>query len=298
MGSAETSSWQSLGGLSSVGLAAVTLLLVFSAAGVVNASNVDAMKPVGIGWVAFFAMALAIPVGVRAKDQHARTLVWGYGLASGAMIVSASLFLLPQAFGLAQGAVDPGVGMKYAGAGVAAGLLTGFASHTIGHRFAHVDLGFDHTVVELSAHSLAAGVIIGIVYGTMPALGIGLGLAIVSHKGPAGYAAARRLAAKGKAPSILLLPATGVGLTAIPASFLDLSGDPVVTAAVFGFAAGVFLHVAMDFLPRCELGGEVYEVAQVSDDAHHLLDRLRVHAVTSTFLGGVVVFVAWLAVSA
>jgi ZIP family zinc transporter len=186
--------------------------------------------------------------------------------------------------------------MKYAGVGVATGLLTGFASHTIGHRFSHMDFGFDHTAVELSVHALAAGVIIGIVYGTMPELGIVLGLAIVSHKGPAGYAAARRLAANGKSPTVLLLPAAGVGLTAIPASFLDLSGEPLVTAAVFGFAAGVFLHVAMDFLPKCELGGEVYDVAQVSDDAHHLLDRLRVHAVASTLLGGAVVFVAWLLV--
>ncbi|WP_440989040.1 ZIP family metal transporter [Haloarchaeobius baliensis] len=296
MGSTESFSWRGVDDLSRVGLVAVASLLALSAAAVVAAPSTDAMKPVGIAWVAFFAMALAIPLGVRARDQHARALVWGYGLASGAMIVSAALFLLPQAFGLAQGAANPATGMKYAGAGVAAGLLTGFGSHTLGHRFAHVDLGFDHTAVELSAHALAAGVIIGIVYGTMPELGVGLGLAIVSHKGPAGYAAARRLASNGQTPTVILLPATGVGLTAIPASFLDLSGEPLVTAAVFGFAAGVFLHVAMDFLPRCEIGGEVYEVAQVSDDAHHLLDRLRVHAVGSTALGGIVVFVAWLLV--
>ncbi|WP_439027169.1 ZIP family metal transporter [Haloarchaeobius sp. DT45] len=280
----------------SVGLAATGLLIAFSVGAVLLSESTATLKPVGIGWVAFFAMALAIPLGARAKDQHAKTLVWGYGLASGAMVVSAAMFLLPQAFGLAQGAANPGVGMKYAGVGVAAGLLTGFGSHTIAHRFGHLDLGFDHTAVELSTHALAAGVIIGIVYGTMPAIGIGLGLAIVSHKGPAGYAAARRLAANGKSPMVLLLPATGVGLTAIPASFLDLSGDPLFTAAVFGFAAGVFLHVAMDFLPKCELGGEVYEVAQVSDNAHHLLDELRYHAVGSTLLGGGIVFVAWLLV--
>ncbi|WP_435333616.1 ZIP family metal transporter [Haloarchaeobius sp. TZWWS8] len=296
MGTTEYVSNKLGGGVSSVGLGATALLVALSVGAFVSAESTDALKPVGIAWVAFTVMAVAIPLGVRARDQHAKALVWGYGLASGAMVVSAAMFLLPQAFGLAQQAANPGVGMKYAGVGVAAGLLVGFGSHTIGHRFAHIDVGFDHTAVELTAHALAAGAIIGIVYGTMPPLGIGLGLAIVSHKGPAGYAAARRLAANGKDASVLLLPAAGVGLTAIPASFLDLSGDPLLTAAVFGFAAGVFLHVAMDFLPKCELGGEVYEVAQVSDNAHHLLDRLRYHAVGSTFLGGGVVFVAWLLV--
>jgi len=70
-----------------------------------------------------------------------------------------------------------------------------------------------------------------------------------------------------------------------------------VNAVVFGFAAGVFLHVAMDFLPRCEVGGEVGEVARMSDDAHALLDKLRVHAVVSTSIGGLAVFLAWLFVT-
>jgi len=68
-------------------------------------------------------------------------------------------------------------------------------------------------------------------------------------------------------------------------------------AAVFGFGAGVFLHVAMDFLPECETGTEVGEVAQLSENAHALLDRLRVHAVVSTALGAVAVFLAWLVVA-
>jgi ZIP family zinc transporter len=44
------------------------------------------------------------------------------------------------------------------------------------------------------------------------------------------------------------------------------------------------------------VGGEVGEVANVSGDAHELLDRLRLHAVLSTSLGGLAVFLAWLAV--
>ena len=135
------------------------------------------------------------------------------------------------------------------------------------------------------------------VYAAMPTLGPLLGLAIVSHKGPAGYAAAYRLAREERPVWPLLVPAAGVGLTAIPSALLAVPPAPVVNAAVFGFASGIFLHVAMDFLPRCEVGGEVYELASLDAPADHgLLDTLRLHAVTSTALGGLAVFVAWLLV--
>lgn len=268
-------------GRSRVGLGAVGAFVLLSGL----AASAGLWKLLGIAWVAFLGMAVALPLGARATDAlHARKLVWGYGLASGAMITSALVFLVPSA-------IDHHP--AYGGFGIAAGVLAGFASHTVGHRLTHHDVGVDHTVLELSAHALSAGVIIGIVYGNMPTLGPLLGLAIVSHKGPAGYAAARRLANEGKTVSVLLLPAAGVGLTGILAALVALPQVPVLNALVFGFAAGVFLHVAMDFLPRCELGGEVYEVAQVTDDAHALLDVLRVHAVGSTAVGGLVVFVAW-----
>ncbi|USZ67497.1 ZIP family metal transporter [Halorussus salilacus] len=242
-------------------------------------------KVVLIAWVAFAAMAGAALLGGRTgASTDAGRLVWGYGLASGAMITSAAVFIVPDAI-----AHHP----KYGGFGIAFGVLAGFGAHTLGHRAMHADLPFDHTAVELTAHSLSAGAIIGLVYGNMPDLGLLLGLAIVSHKGPAGYAAADRLRRSGKPVSVILLPAAGVGLTAIPAALLELPSSDPVNGLVFGFAAGVFLHVAMDFLPRCELGGEVYEVAQVTDDAHSLLDRLRTQAVVSTGLGGAVVFAAW-----
>ncbi|WP_162224549.1 ZIP family metal transporter [Halorussus amylolyticus] len=240
-----------------------------------------------IAWVAFAAMAGAAVLGGQAGvSTDAGRLVWGYGLASGAMITSAAVFIVPGAIG--QHA-------EFGGFGIAFGILVGFGAHTLGHRATHTGLPFDHAAAELTAHSLSAGAIIGLIYGNMPDPGLLLGLSIVSHKGPAGYAAAHRLRRSDKPVSILLLPAAGVGLTAIPSALLQLPSSGPVNALVFGFAAGVFLHVAMDFLPRCELGGEVYEVAQVSDDAHSLLDKLRTRAVLSTGLGGVVVFAAWLA---
>jgi ZIP family zinc transporter len=204
------------------------------------------------------------------------------------MVTSAAVFLLPSAIGHHA---------QFGGFGVALGVLVGFGSHSIGHRLAHVEMPLDRTVAELSAHALAAGVVIGVVYGNMPELGLLLGLAIVSHKGPAGYAAAARLARKGGDTTTLLLPAVGVGLTAITAASLQLPAAPAVRGVVFGFATGIFLHVAMDFLPRCELGSEIHDALAVDGDAHDLLDRLRLHAVGSTVLGGVAVFVAWVALA-
>jgi ZIP family zinc transporter len=270
--------------LSPLGLVATVVLVVLSAVGLATGTE----KVTVIAWVAFVAMAVGAFGGGRATTSYPKRLVWGYGLASGAMVASSAVFLLPQAIGL-----SPRVG----GFGVAAGLLLGYAAHVIGHRLAHIDVGLDLTAAQISAHALSAGAIIGLVYGAMPELGLLLGLAIVSHKGPAGYAAAHRLRTAEFPVSALLLPAAGVGLTAIPAALLPVPEVAALNAAVFGFATGIFLHVAMDFLPSCEVGGEVDEVCSLSEHSHAQLDRLRLHAVASTFVGGFAVFVAWLAVA-
>jgi ZIP family zinc transporter len=271
--------------ISRLGAASVVGLVGLSALAV----RTELWKLLGISWVAFVAMAGGAVLGGRAAGrERARTLVWGYGLASGAMVTSALVFIVPDAI-----SHHP----AYGGFGIALGVIAGFAAHTVGHRATHHELPMDHTALELSAHALAAGVIIGVVYGNLPELGPLLGVAIVSHKGPAGYAAARRLVDDDRSHWVLLVPAAGVGLTAIPSGLVSLPAVPTANAVVFGFAAGVFLHVAMDFLPRCELGGDVYELAQLSPDAHQLLDRLRLHAVSSTALGGLAVFVAWLVVA-
>jgi ZIP family zinc transporter len=258
----------------------------------VLALSLGVRKVVVIAWVAYLAMAVGTWLGGRVRETNAHRLVWGYGLASGAMIMSAAMFLVPQAIGLGSGAAEPRLG----GVGLAAGIVVGYSGHTIGHRLTHLDLPFDVSTAEISAHALSAGLVIGVVYATMPGLGILLGLAIVSHKGPAGYAAARRLVRAEKSPTVLLLPAAGVGLTAIPMALVPVPQSPVFNAVVFGFAAGVFLHVAMDFLPNCEAGSEIDEVVSGDVASHHLLDQLRTHAVASTVVGAVVVVAAWLAV--
>ncbi|WP_340098194.1 ZIP family metal transporter [Salinibaculum salinum] len=270
--------------LSPIGLGGTALLGAFSAV----ALAMGLTKVLVISWVAFAAMSLGALVSSKSDTSYPTRLVWGYGLASGAMVTSSAVFLVPQAIGL-----NPRIG----GFGIAAGLLVGYAAHVIGHRLSHIDVGLDLTAAQITAHALSAGFIIGIVYGSMPELGLLLGLAIVSHKGPAGYAAAHRLRESGKPVSALLLPAAAVGLTAIPAALLPVPEAPAINGAIFGFAAGVFLHVAMDFLPSCETGGEVDQVCSLSEHSHRRLDQLRSHAVGSTAVGATAVFLAWLVVA-
>lgn len=257
------------------------LLLVFTLLAILQAN----WKVVGISWTAFVAMALAIPLGIRATSQNnLNRLVAGYGLASGAMITSAAIFLVPTAVNH-----HP----VYGGLGIAAGIIVGFAIHTLNHGLSHTSSSLDPVVLELTSHALAAGLIIGIVYATMPKLGLLLGLAIVSHKGPAGYAASRRLALQGKSAGLLLLPAAAIGLTALPVSLLNITGNAIVNALIFGFATGVFFHVAIDFLPECEVGGKIHQETDLDHDEHHKLDQYRKWAVLNTFAGGLIVFALW-----
>ncbi|MEF8881014.1 MAG: ZIP family metal transporter [Halapricum sp.] len=267
-----------------LGLGSAGAFLLVSVLAVVT----DQWKLLAISWVAFGAMAGGALLGARTHDRHPTRLVWGYGLASGAMITSAAVFLVPQAIN--QHA-------KMGGFGIAAGVLIGYNAHTIGHRLTHLDLPMDTTATELAAHALSAGLIIGVIYGAMPELGLLLGLAIVSHKGPAGYAAARRSTLAGVSALPILLPAAGVGLTAIPIATIAFPESATFNAAVFGFASGVFLHVAMDFLPSCEVGGEIDQLADHDDHSHALLDRMRTHALASTTLGGLAVFAAWFVIT-
>ncbi|MEF8851954.1 MAG: ZIP family metal transporter [Haloarculaceae archaeon] len=270
-----------------VGVVSVLALLGLSALAVTS----GVWKVLVIAWVAFAAMAVGAFLGARAEATNPYRLVWGYGLASGAMVASASMFLVPQA--IAIGISAPEAATQLGGIGVALGLVVGYSAHVLGHRLTHLDVGIDLTTAQIAAHALSAGAIIGLVYGSMPTLGLLLGLAIVSHKGPAGYAAARRLRRSGRSAMALLLPAAGVGLTAIPTAVVALPDVAALNAVVFGFAAGIFLHVAMDFLPNCEAGSEIDQVCSLHEQSHELLDELRTHAVGSTVLGGAVVVAAW-----
>jgi len=268
-----------------LGMAGVTVLVGLSAFTVVSG---DQPKLLVISWVAFVAMAGGTVVGARESTARPRGLVWGYGLASGAMVTSAAVFIVPPAIGQ-----QPELG----GFGLAAGLLVGFAGHTVGHRLTHYDLPIERTTAELSAHALTAGAIIGVIYASLPGIGLVLGLAIVSHKAPAGYAAARRLGQRDCSVVSMLFPSSGVGLAALAVAAVTPRFDPGIRALVFGFSAGIFLHVAMDFLPHCETGSDIHEAATNTGHSHEVLDTLRTHAVASTAVGAVLVALGWLVVT-
>jgi ZIP family zinc transporter len=201
-------------------------------------------------------------------------------MSSGAMITSTTLFLVPAAIGH-----DGPLG----GIGIAAGLIGGFAVHMLHVPAVWKRIAVAPVVWELSLHSMGAGVVSGAVYAAMPSLGPLLGLAIVSHKGPAGYAAARRLRRHRQSPLVLLLPAAALGGAAIPVAMAAFpTGDIVHAFLFFGGATGLFLHVALDFLPHCD-----WEHPG-PDDAHETHDggsSPQGTAVLSTVLGGTVVVV-------
>jgi len=269
-----------------VGIAGVVLLGGLS---VLAYSVGVTWKLIAVSWVAFSAMAIGAPLGARTA-QTARPVetVWGYGLASGAMVTSAALFLIPQALG------QHG---QFGSLGIAAGFLTGYVGHALGHRLTHLNLPIEQTAAELTVHALAAGAIIGAIYTAMPSLTSILGVALVSHKAPAGYAAARRLADRDRSVVALLLPAAAVGLIALPVGMTGLSPAPMVRGLLFGFGAGVFLHVAVDLLPECTAGSDTCPVDAAGDsDAHRFQDRLRTHAAVSSLGGAAAVVAAWLVV--
>lgn len=258
---------------SRIGIASLILWVALEAAGIAT----GLWKLAGISAIAFAALAGGATLGAlsgRGRSQH--VMAWGSGLASGAMITSACIFLLPTAI-----RSQPAAGSYGLALGMFAGFLVHLASGFMGDRMRYGD----SATVKLTLHALAAGTVIGLVYAGMPKLGLALGVAIVSHKAPAGYAAARQLSKTGGAVSQLLLPASAVGLAALPVGLIHPAGSPVATGLIFGFATGIFLHVAMDFLPARESGDQ-------SDSTWRQRSRLEMGA--APLLGGLLVFLAWL----
>jgi len=73
-------------GVSLAGVGSVVALLALSGAAVAG----GVLKVLVIAWVAFAAMSLGAFLGSRADETNPHRLVWGYGLASGAMVTSAA----------------------------------------------------------------------------------------------------------------------------------------------------------------------------------------------------------------
>ncbi|WP_123591367.1 ZIP family metal transporter [Salinisphaera orenii] len=205
-----------------------------------------------IALAAFAAMSAGAALGYRATGSSAAWQALD-GVAGGAMIAAACVLLLPAAIEL-----DP----PLAGLGVALGLLFGLALHRACRKRAWRPgaLG-ESSLIALTVHSAGAGVVIGMLYGQMPELGLWLGTVIVAHKLPAGYAIARRLRAQGGALAGVALPACAVGLVAVPVATAAgvLPPSAAVGAVCQGLAAGVFLHVGLECVALEGPGGAAVE---------------------------------------
>lgn len=202
--------------------------------------------------------------------RHAsdRALNWAMGISAGLMLTSSSAFLLPTA--IARGYPQLG------GFGVAAGLTSGYALRRVADRVHSPRASLDDVVLRLVLHTFSAGIVIGVIYSALPGVGLLLGMTIVAHKGPAGYAAARRMRVAGRSVVPLLIPAGGVGIPAIALGLAGITLSGQANAVVFGIAAGVFLDIAVGFLPAREAGPG---------------------AVASVVAGGAIVAAAWLMIA-
>lgn len=154
------------------------------------------------------------------------------------MVASACVFLLPMATGVApdSGTLD-----------VAGGLLIGSLLHVWARRRRLDGHAADASLTAITLHAVGAGIVIGLIYARMPGLGLLLGVAIVRHKLPAGYALARRRAQEGLGWHPVLWPASAVGLMSIPVGLWVSPGSSADNALLFGFATGVFMYVGLDF---------------------------------------------------
>jgi ZIP family zinc transporter len=132
-------------------------MVVLTAVGVLASLG----KLLAIGWVAFGAMVGGIWVGARAEDRASAAtdrpeaqLVWAYGLSSGAMITSTTLFLVPNAI-----SHHAALG----GLGIAIGVVGGFSIHTLHAGSDHAGDPARAVAWELTLHALGAGLVIGAV---------------------------------------------------------------------------------------------------------------------------------------
>lgn len=267
-----------------LGISALTIVALL---GVVGLGLVGGRtKLVGITVFAFVAMMAGVGLNYVGDFATPRRQVWAYGLASGAMLASATALLAPKAI-----SQHP----EYGGFAIAIGYLIGYGGHELGHLLTHYELPINAATSELTLHALAAGSIMGVVYGALPSLTPLFGYGIIAHKFPAGFTGAEAIEQSGLPTSLMVLPAATVAIAAIPLSLLTPELSPVVKATFFGVSTGVFAHVAIDMLPECSHVGSHADtaVSHGTISCAHDTDLLRQHAVLSTFVGAAGIFLLW-----
>jgi ZIP family zinc transporter len=233
----------------------------------------------------FLAMVAGVTISLFVDFSTPERQVWAYGLASGAMLASAAALLAPKAIGR-----HP----EYGGFAIALGYLLGYAGHELGHLVGHYDLPLNAAVSELTLHALAAGSIMGVVYGSLPDLSALFGFGILAHKFPAGFTGSEALKHSGIARTVMIVPASAVALAAIPLSILTPDLSAVVQAVFYGVSTGVFAHVAIDMLPECShVGSHADSSGHGTIECSRNIHRVRQYAVASTLSGAGAIFVLW-----
>ena len=242
-------------------------------------------KLVGIVIFGFVAMMLGVLVNHLGDFATPARQVWSYGLASGAMLASAAALIAPKAI-----SQHP----EYGGFAIAFGYLIGYAAHELGHLVTHYELPVNAATGELTLHALAAGAIMGVVYGALPSLTALFGYGIVAHKFPAGFTGTEAVVQADLPVIVMVIPASAVAIAAIPLSIVTPELSSIVKAIFFGVSTGVFAHVGTDMLPECShVGSHSDSTGHGSVQCSREIDRLRQYAVLSTLLGAGAIFAMW-----
>ena len=153
--------------------------------------------------------------------------------AAGVLVASAALYVVP-------GALNGHVGSGLLGTLI--GVVVGLSMHMSRAGPVHRAM-----LGALSLHAVSVGLVLGVVYVGMPAIGLSLGLAIVAHKLPAGYALARSLRNGGRSVAAVALPACAVGLAGLPVALAG-SAPALPHGLLFGVASGLFVAVGAHFI--------------------------------------------------
>lgn len=161
-----------------------------------------------------------------------RWLVRMDAAAAGAMLYTALVLMVPH------------VVTEHAGSGIT-GLLLGFAAAVLLHQSSTRGGSGQTTLAALTLHSLFDGVLLGTLYTLMPPFGLSVGIALLAHKAPAGYALARRLVHAGRSTILVVLPALATGLGAVSIAIIRPLYLPA--GLLFGAATGLLLFVTLVF---------------------------------------------------
>ncbi|MFW6436747.1 MAG: hypothetical protein ACOCYZ_03850 [Halococcoides sp.] len=163
---------------------------------------------VGVTLFAFVAMMAGVALRIGGDFGSPTRTVWAYGISSGAMLASAMALLAPKAIA--------GQHAEIGGFAIAVGYLVGYAAHEIGHHATHRDWPIEIVTGELTLHAVAAGAMMGVLYGSLPGLTALFGFGVVAHKFPAGFTGASAVIDRGQSSIQLVVPAAAVALAAIP----------------------------------------------------------------------------------